>query len=82
LDLDLERGLLLGVVGPWRPAPPPLPLVGVLGVGGLVVVDLDFVVIPAAWADELLVILWLLLFILCWFLWRALLVLVCGEILC
>ena len=62
--------------------PPPLPLFGVLGVGGLVVVDLDLVVIPAAWADELLVILWLLLFILCWFLWRALLVLVGGEILC
>jgi len=82
LDLDLEQGLPLGVVGPWRPAPPPLPLVGVLGVGGLVVVDLDLVVILAAWADELLVVLWLLLLMLCWFLWRALVLPVCSEILC
>jgi hypothetical protein len=47
-----------------------------------VVVDLDLVVIPAAWADELLVVLWLLLLMLCLFLWRALLLPVCGDILC
>ena len=63
LDLELERDLP-PLLDPWRPAPPPLPLAGVVGVGGLVAAVLDLVILVAC-VDELLVVLWSELLILC-----------------